>query len=46
VDALAPGIGRLEVLAAAGHFPWLDRPDEYWPLLSDFITQAGAVRPR
>jgi pimeloyl-ACP methyl ester carboxylesterase len=46
VDALAPGIGRLEVLAGAGHFPWLDRPDEYWRLLSDFITQASAARPR
>jgi len=38
VDALAPGIGRLEVLAGAGHFPWLDRPDEYWSVISSFIT--------
>ena len=38
VDALAPGIGRLEVLAGAGHFPWLDRPDQYWSVLSDFVT--------
>lgn len=43
-DVLLPGIGRLEVLAGAGHFPWLDRPDEYWALMSDFITHARASR--
>ena len=37
-DALGPGVGRLEVLAGAGHFAWLDRPDEYWSLLAKFIT--------
>lgn len=40
-DALGPGIGRLEVLAGAGHFPWLDRPDAYWALMSDFITRTA-----
>jgi proline iminopeptidase len=37
VEALAPGIGRLEVIDGAGHFPWLDRPDVYWPLLRSFL---------
>jgi pimeloyl-ACP methyl ester carboxylesterase len=37
-DALNPGIGRLEVLGGPGHFPWLDQSDEYWSLLSSFIT--------
>src|SRR6185503_1424025 len=37
-DALPPGLGRLDVLEGAGHFPWLDRPDAYWTLLSDFVT--------
>src|SRR5919197_913421 len=30
--------GRLEVLEEAGHFPWKDVPDRYWPLLADFVT--------
>ncbi len=30
VDALAPGVGSLELVDGAGHFPWLDRPEEYW----------------
>jgi pimeloyl-ACP methyl ester carboxylesterase len=41
VDALPPGIGQLTVIEGAGHFPWLDRPDRYWPLISGFITRAG-----
>ena len=36
--ALPTGLGRLDVLEGAGHFPWLDRPDAYWTLLSDFVT--------
>jgi pimeloyl-ACP methyl ester carboxylesterase len=40
-DALAPGLGRLEVIEGAGHFPWLDVPDVYWPLIEDFV---GAER--
>ena len=39
VDALSPGIGRLEVIEGAGHFPWLDTPDRYWPVIEDFVTQ-------
>ena len=41
VDALPPGIGQLKVIEGAGHFPWLDRPDRYWPLISAFITRAS-----
>jgi pimeloyl-ACP methyl ester carboxylesterase len=36
VDALPHG--RLEILEEAGHFPWKDVPDRYWPLLADFVT--------
>jgi pimeloyl-ACP methyl ester carboxylesterase len=32
-----PG-ARLEVLEEAGHFPWMDVPDRYWPLLTEFVT--------
>ena len=30
---------RLEVLAA-GHFPWLDVPERFWPLVLDFVAEA------
>jgi pimeloyl-ACP methyl ester carboxylesterase len=32
---------RLEVLPDAGHFPWKDVPDRFWPLLLDFVGKAG-----
>jgi proline iminopeptidase len=37
VDSLPPGRARLEVVEGAGHFPWLDVPGRYWPLLTDFV---------
>jgi len=36
VDALPPGLGQLEVVEGAGHFPWLDRPDRYWSMIRRF----------
>jgi pimeloyl-ACP methyl ester carboxylesterase len=30
--------GRLEILEEAGHFPWKDVPDRYWPLLGGFVA--------
>ncbi len=41
VSALAPGRARLQVLAGAGHFPWLDRPDELRTVLTEFLADAG-----
>ena len=38
VDALPPGVARLEVIEGAGHFTWKDAPDRYWPVLIDFVT--------
>ena len=38
VDALPEGRGRLEVIEGAGHFTWMDAPDRYWPLLTEFVT--------
>ena len=35
--AAIPG-ARLEVLPGAGHFPWKDVPERYWPLLLDFVA--------
>jgi len=37
-DALPEGSARLEVIHGAGHFPWKDAPDRYWPLLTEFVT--------
>jgi pimeloyl-ACP methyl ester carboxylesterase len=42
VNALPPGLGRLEVIGGAGHFPWLDHPDRYWPLVTTFVAAAGS----
>jgi len=39
VDTLPTGLGRLEVIDGAGHFPWLDRPDAYWSVVSGFVTR-------
>ena len=41
VDALPRGTGRLAVIDGAGHFPWLDRPDVYWPLIERFVAAPG-----
>ena len=37
VGALPEGLARLEIVEGAGHFPWLDVPDRYWPLLAGFV---------
>jgi proline iminopeptidase len=37
VGALPVGVGRLRVIDGAGHFPWLDRPDEYWSIIGGFV---------
>jgi pimeloyl-ACP methyl ester carboxylesterase len=43
VDALPAGRARLEVIEGAGHFPWRDAPDRYWPLVSDFVATAASA---
>ena len=42
VDALPPGVGRLEVIEGAGHFPWKDAPERYFAVLSEFVAREGA----
>lgn len=37
VEALPSG--RLEVIEGAGHFPWLDQPDVYWPSLVELLQR-------
>jgi pimeloyl-ACP methyl ester carboxylesterase len=43
-DGLPEGTARLEVIEGAGHFPWKDAPDRYWPLLIDFVVTHGRDR--
>jgi pimeloyl-ACP methyl ester carboxylesterase len=45
-DALPEGIGRLEVIEGAGHFPWKDAPDPYLQVVEDFVTRVGGPRGR
>jgi proline iminopeptidase len=39
IDGLAPGVGQLEVIDGAGHFPWLDRADYYWAVVASFLQR-------
>jgi proline iminopeptidase len=45
IDALPQGLGELEVLEGAGHFPWRDVPDRYWAMLTGFVTKAVTTHP-
>ena len=37
VAALPAGQGRLEMIKKAGHFTWLDAPEAFWPVVTDFV---------
>jgi pimeloyl-ACP methyl ester carboxylesterase len=41
VDAMPHRKARLEVVEGAGHFTWKDAPERYWPLVTDFVTNAA-----
>lgn len=43
VDRLRSGIGTLDVIEGAGHFPWLDAPERYFEAVATFVTSAQAV---
>ena len=44
VDALPDGSVQFEVIDGAGHFPWKDVPDRYWPLITEFVATATVTR--
>ena len=46
VEGLPRGVGRLEVIEGAGHFPWKDAPDRYWPLIDAFVAGARGTPRR
>jgi pimeloyl-ACP methyl ester carboxylesterase len=41
VDALPEGTAQLEVIHAAGHFPWKDDPKCYWAAIIDFVSSTA-----
>lgn len=43
VDALPTMLGRLAIVDDAGHFPWLDRPDQFWPTLTGYLAGSSIV---
>ena len=42
VAALPEGIAQLEVIEGAGHWPWKDAPDRFWPMIVEFIHGTAA----
>ncbi|SFN79023.1 Pimeloyl-ACP methyl ester carboxylesterase [Bradyrhizobium sp. Rc3b] len=46
-QALAEGIpdSLLAIISRAGHFPMLERPERFNPLLSDFLLRQGVLTP-
>jgi proline iminopeptidase len=40
-DALAPGVGRLEIIEGAGHFAWKDQPAAYWSVIERFVAETA-----
>ena len=38
VNALPPALVRYERIEGAGHFPWMDAPERYWPVLTEFVA--------
>lgn len=41
LEGLRPGIGRLEILAGAGHFSWLDDADRLFALIRGFVASVS-----
>jgi pimeloyl-ACP methyl ester carboxylesterase len=46
VAALPDGIARLEVIDAAGHFPWMDVGDRFWQPIIEFIDGTTGLERR
>jgi pimeloyl-ACP methyl ester carboxylesterase len=46
VDALPDESTQFHVIEGAGHFPWKDVPDRYWPLITEFVVRGHALPVR
>ena len=40
LEGLRPGVGRLEVVEGAGHFPWLDEPEATFGAITRFAEES------
>ena len=45
MNALPRGIGQLRVIEGVGHFPWIDAPERYWPVIEDFVSHMDPPAP-
>ena len=43
---VGPGDGRLAVVPGAGHVPWLDAPETFWPTIETFVRDVAARDPQ
>ena len=43
VGALPEGIAQFEVIDGAGHFSWMDAPERFWPMLTEFISRTASA---
>lgn len=41
MEGLPEGIGRVDVIKDAGHFPWRDQPDPYWSSIKRFVKSVA-----
>lgn len=41
MEGLPEGIGRVDVIKDAGHFPWRDQPDSYWSSIKRFVKSVA-----
>jgi pimeloyl-ACP methyl ester carboxylesterase len=41
VHALPTAVAHLELIKGAGHFAWMDAPDTYWRVVTDFVLTAS-----
>jgi pimeloyl-ACP methyl ester carboxylesterase len=43
VIALPDGIAQFEVIDGAGHFTWMDDPERFWPMLTEFVSRTAST---
>ena len=43
VARLPEGIAQLEVIDGAGHFTWMDAPERFWPMITEFISRTASA---
>jgi pimeloyl-ACP methyl ester carboxylesterase len=44
LGALPEGIAQLEITEGGSHFTWMDAPDQFWPIIIEFIHNTARSR--